>query len=543
MLHINDLPLIVVESILDYATEADSQDISRSWEDSLCLLSVCRSWRSIASRLVFKTAYVVIEEPEENKEEDSEEATNIDLLSTANITHMVRSVHIVLDNQVSLVRFLGKYADMFNFGNSSWIRARCFDMTINEVVKNNDELFINEPHSELTSVFSSFANQVVKNMPNVAQLSFDINPITNLNTLVTSRLINGFQNLSSIESNCYTVFDSKTHFTSLTRLTIKFMPNTDFVFPYINPDIIQHIHITNVPPTFSWHPFLPDTSADKLVFKSLTYLNIKFTKPEDQLIPNNSTTRILQYDTSHKLHVHFPNLSKLFIRNKTSVGFDSSVYVFPKYLDTIAVTNSISTLQLLQRAEIKLIDRVVLFFDVIGQTDEANFYKLTNYFAGTEGLTNYSRICLWRLGFEVDVSRIKWSQLLQLHMVEVTELSWLFGLIKNIPDLCNLTIASLYINSMPAHVSGLMSQSNRGSSVHLDLPLNNNITKLAIMELNSDGCSPNEVAMYIKHMVIQLPGIKHLHITDAEWMEMDKFASKHKQWYPHIGDITFTYGL
>ncbi|KAJ1939505.1 hypothetical protein GGF37_004375, partial [Kickxella alabastrina] len=107
---------------------------------------------------------------ESDDPEDAADLTNIGLFKTTNMTPFVRNVYVILDNQISLERFLDKYMDLFNFDIYDWSSACYIGMVINELAEKTNELVMDEPHSGLTSEFSSFADRLMANMPNVANL-------------------------------------------------------------------------------------------------------------------------------------------------------------------------------------------------------------------------------------------------------------------------------------------------------------------------------------------------------------------------------------
>ncbi|KAJ1934306.1 hypothetical protein GGF37_006412, partial [Kickxella alabastrina] len=189
MLATYNLPLVITHLILGYASTVNKRNLTLAWKHSLKLLAVCREWRAIGKCVVYRTAYLIEETPDEP--DDKTEITNIDLIKSVNFAHLVRTVFVIATNEMCLGTFILTHKTIFESDKYDWTRVNCFDMTVSEYVDKRNALLIDEPSYELAPD-NSFADYFAATMPNVVSVSFNINPVTNKTTALCSRIINGY---------------------------------------------------------------------------------------------------------------------------------------------------------------------------------------------------------------------------------------------------------------------------------------------------------------------------------------------------------------
>ncbi|KAI7821836.1 hypothetical protein BX661DRAFT_188052, partial [Kickxella alabastrina] len=449
-----NLPLVITHLILEYASTVNKRNLTLAWKHSLKLLAVCQEWRAIGKCVVYRTAYLIEETPDEP--DDKTEITNIDLIKSVNFAHLVRTVFVIATNEMCLGTFILTHKTIFESDKYDWTRVNCFDMTVSEYVDKRNALLIDEPSYELAPD-NSFADYFAATMPNVVSVSFNINPVTNKTTALCSRIINGYGGqLRSIYNNCvtnFTAFTSQSFLANLTHLDIKLDSVVESILPKINPAALFHLKMWNVPLHFSWDYFSQNQSSNIIVFNRLKVLFLSFV---DETVSSNVIHTNIQAGSNNIIgrhYVRFPKLDYLTIINNPGTQLLSAHYTFPEVIWSVTISKSLNTIQLVKESNIKEIKSLVLYVDNIGQESESEFYRLTNHYFNSKTRVSRSRICLERTHFPLDFNRINWTNLTQIHLREVIDIHHITSLLANMSELTRLSVGFFRVDSFSEFIS------------------------------------------------------------------------------------------
>ncbi|KAI7821644.1 hypothetical protein BX661DRAFT_188213 [Kickxella alabastrina] len=534
MLHITDLPLIVVDLIIQFATKHMEIYGNAAWHQYIPLLAVNRTWRNTLKLKAYRHAY--FNKTRLHRARQSKTRTNIGLIKFSNNTHLAKTLELSLDNHTCVGQFLDQYLSVFEFVKHGWTNVTTVKFRINPVSAMTVGIITPNPHDELVPQLSCFIEQLVQHMPNVNTLVIKSSIESRLTRTLSTELIYGYKyNLRSVVSDLFMPLNLAGAFGNLTQLNISLNPASEILIPKVNIEIIQLLRLTNVPLYFSWNILLSDKNTKMVEFSSLKTLKLEFVKEKD----DNTEYSIANANTcdsndSIGSQISFPKLQNIIIINNPGADFANQIYKFSEQLYLINITNSLSTLYMLSKFNTQSVGVINIRFSNINRINEHEFYKSTNLFFKSNRKYTSSVIDLFHVNLNIDWEQIKW-QTLDYLKIDDCEFNTMLIIIEKLPTLKKLELYRLFANDLPEHINDLMFFTYPSQlSVQ---PIKSNIEYLGALLIAGNNIKPNVFVSCTQHLLLQLTSLKSLDIFNCTWMGLVRFVEEYKLWFPHLANV------
>ncbi|KAI7832951.1 hypothetical protein BX661DRAFT_178853 [Kickxella alabastrina] len=526
-LHILDLPLIVAELILRYTI---SEKIINRFKYSP--LAVCREWRKLAICMTYQNAFYYSSCHCQNN--CIHTYSNIDLINAGNYHQHVVNIHVSVSNHRGFRHLLDNYKTLFKVSSIKWDRVKGLLFHLQPLGSSHPGIEFSDANDELVPQASEMCDNLVRIMPNIQKLDLSTIKSNSLMTRVlNSKLVGAYyKQLSQFRSYYFVSFPLDTQFTNITSLYLCLTPTAERLLPSINAAALYKLQLMDVPLSFSWKYFQHDSTSTTITFTNLRKLTLNFTKiSEDNDI---LTDLISNIDSASKPYtVHFPKLRALTLEHEPGILFIAASYVFPKTIEKVCIAHSFTTMDILSKAQIEFINDLNIVIGKVKKSFEDVFYQSTNHFFGKAIQTINSTLNLREIEFALDMQRLDWSSLSIFHWNGVFYFEQIPLLVSGLPGLLNLYINEVSFDDIPQNRFQLVDP-----EVHSKVqtaPLSVNLQWLVMSSFSGEESLTEDVIASMHCLILQLPSLNYLSLdNDSDWLEMNKFMSVFKEWYPHL---------
>ncbi|KAJ1941963.1 hypothetical protein GGF37_003316 [Kickxella alabastrina] len=551
MLYINQLPLVIVTNILRFAADSHRQG-NNSWKDQLHLLTVCSTWRRLASRMLYRHIYLEYTTNHSDHTGKPIWKTNVNLAAMTNNTRKVKTVQIELSEFEMTVDALNALKSLFGFGRLNWNRVNFLDLKLYLVngAVSEDERQIplgNLPQLELESEMelemkndlAQFAQTMAQCMPHVTRLNLDAYTTDSMAKIIGNTLVNEYAGqLKFIKSISNLEFQNTRTFGHLEYLKTTLSIDCKSLLPKVNPETLGYLELSNVTQLFSWDAFSGDScgSSNTIVFKNLVYLKMNFSAMPFLDMMSDAMSDRSRHGTGKNYRVHFPKLRVLKLHGDPAQTDFMTTDMYPDYLEELRVYGDPGNLAVWKDSSIRSISGLYMSVFSASNKEEGVFYQSTNHFFSDDDMVECAEMTLFALDFPLDLDRVCWTNISTLSTMLSVDYSTVRALVSKLPQLEQLNTFMLKSGDLPAEYRGVTMPEQ---ALGLDLaPLDSQLAHLCIYDNTYLTWDAQLDAAALQLLVLQTQSLESLVIHNPELHDiMVDFIDTFKAYFKHLNCI------
>ncbi|KAJ2800879.1 hypothetical protein H4R20_003898, partial [Coemansia guatemalensis] len=286
-MQLNSLPDDVLVDIIKKVARAYIFEMGQ-WNSSLVLLSVCRRWRQLAMPVIYSGVYIhrgtrtasqnpvdaadAAEEPCDDKL-----YTNIELVSSAAATHMVKYVDIDFKSPDSPLDNLNKVLDLMRTASQAWPLVFKVVLELKGIPDSATRGSADVSSAFLESI-SKAVDRFTSLMPAVRRLVITGQSLNTVAATLYGQLAKAYSNqLNSFESSHFLRSLDEQPFNQLTVLSIDLENNAGCQMPMVHAECLRSLTLLGISDHDIWLSFRRNAAAREISFPNLTQLTASYT--------------------------------------------------------------------------------------------------------------------------------------------------------------------------------------------------------------------------------------------------------------------------
>lgn len=361
MLHINNLPALVIIEILKNVT-SDIENDMEEFKQKLIFVAVCRYWRHTGLRLVCNQIFAQLEA-------GYELSTNIDLFKSGKYNNFVTKLKLRIRPD-DIANGLGTLLSALNMDEIEWPSNYNMDKANEDVTTHyNAQTLGDDLYKTMANVIGNFA----QNFSNIIHLALWIPCPSGIASQLASKLINVYSNtLRILHCDVNAPLNIESFPSGLAKLTYICHVHSLPLIPKINPSTLTCLQLENVFNDFSWQECFESsivpTYGGPIVFPRLKSLSI-YSCDEVAREMRRKITREKGFATSRQKRnktLRLPSMKCLYIYSSTYDKWKFSPKFISSSLDEVeywAHANEITSFTKLPIKHVKKLNMWITYDD------------------------------------------------------------------------------------------------------------------------------------------------------------------------------------
>lgn len=529
MLHINDLPTLVIRQILVLAIN-NTGEFVQGLEYGFVYIQICRLWRHVGCPLVHHTLFFEYNDYNSLVHPDTPWITNIDLIYTSgynrSVTKISFGLYILNDSQLSSIKPM---LELINMGPIGWPQDLEFLLRITAIRNQEYESLPQVVCNQVNSCIKDIVVKFARAFPNVTNMSIYSRIKGQPIDMFFTELI-GFYSCQI--RSLYVYSEVRAALTNpLPQLRdIVLDTGGPISLTKIGPSSLKMLDLRMLSNTFPWEHFQVPPDSSNIAFSSLKRLNL-FIGPQEEAILDSS-----ELSGSAPATISFPSLACLKVRNETHelVQPFPSMMV-PKHLPVITVSDTLAAIQQMLSLNIRSVGNLYVSLHRPQKEDIPNqFYTVTNHIFNRMSIAEYSSFKFSGIQYELDVSQIQWQNLNSLELQFLDDES-IMELLLKLLSLQFLEIHTIDSSGLQWNYPSIYSAEDIEGT--MDCVCNSRLTDIKLLEFSEDWAI-EDAANFLFALMAAHRKLRKITIQDEIEEEVVRNMEKAKPDHPHLKSVS-----
>ncbi|PIA15687.1 hypothetical protein COEREDRAFT_87647 [Coemansia reversa NRRL 1564] len=507
-----------------------------NWNSSLVLLSVCRRWRQIAMPVVYGGLYIhhSTHASSQNAADDASATegssndklyTNIELVSSAAATHLVKYIDIDFKALDSPLNNLNKALDLLSTVSQLWPRVSKVVLELKGRPDSTSRDGAEDPFGYIESI-SKTVDSFTSLMPAVRSLVITGHSPDFVTGMLYGKLAKAYSvQLNSFESTHMLRSLDDQPFNQLTVLSIDFNNSNSCQMPSVHSERLQSLTLLGISSHDIWLSFRRNVAAREITFSNLKQLTVSYVV---------GLLNELQEPQIAGVKLQFPALRRLVNRNIYQYCPLMANGEFPPQLDFLETKCSTQVCKMLGRVKFQHIQQINISVLCVDQSPQSVFSALSSTLSKATITHRASPVVISGISAHVPLGT-KWPDLTNIQMLATVSTRVALDILLRAPTLRRIVFYDITMDDAPQVVSIPGIEELERNPL---LPFDTGIKEIVLMFNKS--IYPIKLAVaVVKYMCLRIPSLGRFISWDITSGHLSEFVDEYKELYPHLSNILF----
>ncbi|PIA14178.1 hypothetical protein COEREDRAFT_99129 [Coemansia reversa NRRL 1564] len=530
-----NFPLSILKRILYLVVREEILDPTE-FKSRLTLLWVCRKWSLILAPLIY--SYGVIRckiKNEPIKTNDTHKSTrlvltsNIECIRQRNISHRVK--HLTIDmsanDVMELLTLLINELDIYNL---NWSGVNSIILSVHEKGTSRGPDRALDATIEIKENLANSSLLFLQYLPNITDITIHGFPRRGIAKLFVETLANAY-GVQMKKFICFVPLRlTMSHFmSSLTYLHLNVNSEHEHIIPFIFSTTLKQLELVDLPVTFTWRHFSAGVGDRRITFTNLEILELSFeilsSNPLEEQRMISAASGELYYQ------IAFPKLKTMRLYNFPPGNDIMHADFGVPYLETVIIVTEMNFAFALEKVNFNPSTSFQLDIHAVQKKDEESYYKVTNNLFGNARAMTNTTFKVASIPFEIDLQKIKWTYLKNLHVDVFFNRDNLLKLISLLPGLERLSLGRIFTES---ELDMLYYYLQNSANQYVE-SLYTNIRILAVG--GQSGTTDSHYMLIIHFLTLRIPSLERLLAGSQYHAYVRNFLGFFTSQYPHLANV------